>query len=205
MLNDVLKLTKRVYNEFLVNGKTPISPICLYDSYRHLNEVITKTYFVANHSLALRLDESFLQHSSLDETKETWRNLLNRDLEALTESIKKHLLQLQVFAVGDLEERTYLLADKFNEKMYHGFVKFYYSVGYLNIQCTQISCNILTTTYDPKKDSIISEQTMDVSTYAKREQLKAELIEKAQKLDTLKNNLVLYMKEHYTIENLFYQ
>lgn len=132
MLNDVLKLTKRVYNEFLVNGKVPIAPMCLYDSFRHLNEVINKTYFVANHSLALRLDESFLQHSSLDESKEMWRNLLNGDLEALTESIKKHLLQLQVFAVGDSEERTYLLEDKFNAKIYHGFVKFYYNVGYLN-------------------------------------------------------------------------
>lgn len=45
---------------------------------------------------------------------------------------------------------------------------------------------------------------MDVSTYTKREQLKAELIEKAQKLDTLKNNLMIYIKEHYKIENLFY-
>jgi hypothetical protein len=206
MLKDVLKLTKLFYNEFLVNGKVPISPICLYDSYRYLNELINNIHLVAKHYLALRLDEDFLQFSSLGEPKVKWRHILNEDLETLNESVRKHLLHLQMFAVGNLEEKTYLIEEKYHEKAYYGFVKSHYNVGYLNSQCTHISCHILTTTsYDPKNIYLSSTKMIDISTYEKREHLKAELIEKAQKLDTLKNNLMIYIKEHYTIENLFYQ
>jgi sRNA-binding regulator protein Hfq len=84
MLKDVLKLTKLFYNEFLVNGKVPVSAICLYDSYRLLNEVISHIHLVAKHYLALRLDEDFLQHSSLGEPKEKWRHVLNEDLEKIS-------------------------------------------------------------------------------------------------------------------------
>lgn len=205
MLKDVLKLTKSMYNAFLLEDKIPAKVRPLYDSYRSLSEMISKIHLVADHYLALKLDESFLQNSSYGEPKEKWRHVLNDDLELLNQSVKKYLLCLEALSVIDPkypEEPIYLLAQKFNEKAYYGFVRDHYNVGYVNAKGTHLNSVTLTTIYDPDNYYVSKSHHIEIDTYEKKVALQAFLKEKETRFTEFKKDLALYLKNHYTIEDL---
>ncbi len=205
MLKDVLKLSKSLYNVFLLQGKTPAKVRSLYDSYRNLDAMINKIHLVADHYLVLRLDESFLQNSSYGEPKEKWRRVLNDDLETLNQSVKKHLLCLQTLTAIDPnnpEEPIYPLEQKFNDKAYYGFVRDHYDVGHVNAEGTHLVSMVLTNTYDPKNYQVLKADHIEIDTYEKKVALQNLLKEKAKRFAELKNDIAEYLKSHYIIEDL---
>lgn len=205
MLKDVIKLTTRIYNEILNESHVPLSAISLYDSYRKLGEVIENTHLVANHYLALRFDEGCLQNSSFGEPIDKWHYFFNQDLECLNNAVKNHLMQLQSLGIQDpqnSDNRIFILDTLFYVKSYYGFVRNHYNVGYLNRKGTYISCNVLITKYDHQTVYVSEGKNIDVSTYEKRCELKASLLVKLRKLRSLHQRLGLYLKEHYTINDL---
>ncbi|MFW9627723.1 MAG: hypothetical protein ACMV1K_13435 [Sulfurospirillum sp.] len=205
MLKDVIKLTTRIYNEILNESHVPLSAISLYDSYRKLGEVIENTHLVANHYLALRFDEGFLQNSSFGEPIDKWHYFFNQDLERLNSAVKSHLIQLQGLGIQDPQnpdDRIFILDTLFYVKSYYTFVRDHYNAGYLNRKATHISCNVLITKYDNQTVYISEGKSIDVSTYEKRCELKALLLTKLEKLRNLHQRLGLYLKEHYTLNDL---
>ena len=77
MLNDIVKITKKIFDEALVDDKTLTVPKAVYDVYRNLSYFISDANLVANHYLALDFTEGYLQNSSWGEPIDKWRMFLN--------------------------------------------------------------------------------------------------------------------------------
>ena len=78
----------------------------------------------------------------------------------------------------------------------------HYNAGYLNRKSTHISCYGLITKYNNQTVYISEGKSIDVSTYKKRCELKASLLIKLETLRNLHQKLGLYLKEHYTLNDL---
>jgi hypothetical protein len=93
MLQNITKISKKVFDCFLSQHRKVYFPKNLYLVYFYLNEVIEDAKLVANHYLALRFDEEFLQNSLLGTSQDKWRYFLNKDLENLNDTVKKYLFK----------------------------------------------------------------------------------------------------------------
>ncbi|NBL00135.1 MAG: hypothetical protein EOM50_19420 [Erysipelotrichia bacterium] len=205
MLSDLMKISKKIYKPFIEEGMKPYSLVSLYDSLRSLEKVIDALNVLANHYLALRLDESFLISSSFGSPTDKWRLVLNKDLEEFNHHVKNYLLIAQGIAFIDpnnKEERVFILEECFNEKVYYSFVRDHYNVGYLKQNMKEITCHILTNTYNKENFHLSKNSTIDVSTYEKRKALQEELLNKIETLKHMRHQVADFICSNYTIDDL---
>jgi len=88
MLQDIVFITKKVFDEFI--NKELANARMAYFTYVKLEEVIYGINLVANHYLALDFEKDFLESSS-KKPADKWRWVLNKDLESLNKAIKEYI------------------------------------------------------------------------------------------------------------------
>ncbi|MDK2083312.1 hypothetical protein PT502_05790 [Aliarcobacter butzleri] len=202
MLNDILFLSKKVFDEALIKEENLPVPKKVYDVYRNLQEVISDVKLVANHYLALDFTEGYLQDSSWGEPVDKWRKFFNMDLEELNESVKKYLHNLSHLGHGDFGFETYVNTI-YSAKTYYAFVRDKYSVGFVEPKCTFLHINNLKIELNKIESFYISEhKKIDLSTFEARVSLKNELNEINAELQEELKKLKQYIKNRYSLDDL---
>lgn len=201
MLKDVLFITKRVFDDALVNEETLRTPKKVYDIYRCLEDLISDINLVANHYLALDFTEAFLQSSSWGEPADKWRKFLNKDLEELNISAKKYLLSLSYLG-HDNKAETYV-SKIYSAKSYYGFVKDKYNIGFVEQNSKLLHLTTLQTNLNKVNDFYLSkDKKIDLSTYESRVELQNKLNNKKDLLVSELKKLKEYILNRYTINDL---
>jgi len=199
MLEDITKLTKRVFYEALDFSKDLHSPKAVYDTYRSLHVVIEAASLVANHYLALKFDEEYLQDSSIGEPVDKWRYVLNKDLETLNDATKKYLHSLSSIAFENLYEN--ILSKYFRPLHYYGFVRDEYTVGYIepcSSTCIVVSLDIKS----DNLDAIESFKKIELKSYQQRVDLKESLLREKSLLQIEIEKLKEYIVKKYKLKDL---
>lgn len=227
MLEDITYLTEIMFRQIIPKNMKLQSASVVYDVYSSLQCVIHDTSIVANHYLALDFSEYFLQHYSLEETLEKWRDVVNYDLTMLNKSIRNYLMQLRsvAFPLSDSSEFETILKF-YDSKNGCAFIRDEYNVGFVSPK------NILTSiTLKVDSERILSIQKIfgseeelkssekyrelkktlsdmedrtirDLSTYDDRIALKKELLEKQGILEKEAESLKEYILGNYTLKDL---
>lgn len=109
MLEDIQKITKILFDEFIRTNNEVKSTKNLYDIYRSLQKVIDNINLVSKHYLALNFTEEYLQNSSFRETSDKWRWAFNKDLEKLNDSVKSYLLDLYYLSIKAIYTKRHFI------------------------------------------------------------------------------------------------
>jgi hypothetical protein len=203
MLKDVLFLTKKVFDEALIEEENLQNPKKVYDVYRNLQELISDVKLVANHYLALDFSEPYLQDSSWGEPVDKWRKFFNSDLEELNDSIKKYLHNLVYLTHDDVMGWDTYVHRIYKAKTFYGFVRDRYNVGFiepkrasLHLTCLKTDLKDIDTYY------IFQDKKIDLSTFEARVSLKNELNEINSALQDELKKLKQYIKDRYSLDDL---
>ena len=200
MLQDIEKITKNIFNEFIINNCEMAAPRVVYNSYVNLNKVIDDIDLVANHYLSLNFQEDYLQNSSYGTPADKWRMFFNKDLEVLNLSIKEYLLT--IYHLGFKDAYTSLMYELYNPKSYYGFVRDQYNVGYVNPCSFELIIQTLSVKCDNETHYLFKHNKIDLTTYEQRLQLQQKLVETKDKITVYLVDIKKYILKNYTIENL---
>jgi len=204
MLKDIVKITKKVFNEFIPSNKDVNSPKNVYTVYIKFAKILDTVQLVYEHYLALSFKEEYLQNSSFGEPGDKWRYFFNKDLEYLNDALKDYLLSLSYLSAKNDTSFTCsgYIAKIYNAKTYYGFVRDNYSVGFIEPCGFTLISNILSTKVDVYSHYIEKFQKIDLTTYEQRVVLQQSLQEKYKTLLKLHQNLKAYILRNYTLKDL---
>ena len=201
MLSDIVKFTKIIFDEALIDDKTLSSAKAVYDLYRDLANLISNAGLVANHYLALDFTEGYLQYSSWGEPVDKWRKFFNEDLKGLDKASKKYLHGLHGLSFDGMFEA--LVSNHYNCKTYYGFVRDQYNAGFVEPCGKMLYITALKTDVRDNEDYYLQKHIkIDLSTYESRLKLKQELNQKIDTLKTEHQRLKSYIQSRYTLDNL---
>jgi len=207
MIQNITKISERVFDYFLSQHKKICSPKNLYLIYFYLNKVIEDSELVAHHYLALRFDEEFLQNSSLGIPQDKWRYFLNKDLERLNNTAKKYLLMLTGLSFDNDTLQETFIYDFYNCKGYCDFVKRRYDIGSIPPSSLYLLQNVLNTDFKDKSAYYYIEKRnkIDLSSYENRVKLKEEILKEVEKLEDLRDKTSKYIRKKFTIDDLLFK
>lgn len=179
MLEDIQKITQTIFDKFIVEEKTLNSPKATYDVYRALEVVISDTRTVAEHYLALTLEEDYLQNSSYGEPADKWRVFFNEDLKRLNKSVQEYLMKLYHLGLKD-DDNCFggFMTDLYNAKTLYSFIRDDYNVGFIEPCSLNMRIDALSTKLDNETYYLSKTSQIDLSTYVNRTELQANIIEK---------------------------
>ena len=201
MLEDIIFITKKVFDNALEKDKNLENPKRVYSTYRHLEEVVSDIDLVANHNLVHDFNEANLQNSSFGEVSDKWRFFLNKDLEKLNDSIKEYLLDLSYLSHKNMFESY--INEIFNAKSLSGFVMEEYSIGFVEQNSKQLHSNTLLISLDDSNSIYLSEhKKIDLSTYELKVELQTKLNDLNKILIDELKELKNYILDRYTVEDL---
>jgi hypothetical protein len=201
MLQDIVKITKKVFRDALIEEKNLNSPKNVYVVYKNLSAVIDDVKLVANHYLALDFTEGYLQDSSWGEPVDKWRMFFNKDLESLNKSVKNYLRSIASLCFED--ELDTVLSKYYRCKSYYGFVRDSYNIGFVE----PCGSNLHITSLDTKSSDINSvhlaeHEKIDLTTFESKKELQTELLLKNEKLQEQLLKLKQYIQNRYTLDDL---
>ncbi len=203
MLKDVVKITQKVFNEFVPNNEEVNSPKNVYAIYSKLAKVLDTLQLVSEHYLALSFEEEYLQNSSFGEPSDKWRYFFNKDLNYLNDATKEYLQVLSsISAKDDSFSCGGYLSKIYSAKSYYGFVRDKYSVGFIAPCSFTLITKKLSTKVDAQADYLEEYKKIELSTYAQRVSLQQELQERHKNLLKLYQELQAYMLRNYALKDL---
>ncbi|MGB3752054.1 MAG: hypothetical protein WA945_10860 [Arcobacteraceae bacterium] len=169
------------------------------DEKKRLKPILEKR--VSGHYLALDFNEDYLQGSSWGEPIDKWRKFFNEDLETLNESLKKYL-QLFSYLGFEGEYPENVLSQYYQCKVYYGFVRDEYNVGFVAPCSTILKSTILNTKVENDSCHIMKFEKLDLATYEQRVALKEDIEQKNGFLKIEYKRLQDYIKAKYTLDDL---
>ena len=203
MLNDIVVVTTKIFDNFIDSPKQLANPKRTYDVYRAMQTMIEDVNLVANHYLTLDFTEDFLQNSSCGTPQDKWRRVFNEDLEKLNNSIKKYLLLLQQIGFDTHMGFGSGFVDKlYGCKVFYGFVRDEYNVGFIKPCSATLIQEVLNTKVDNRSYHIFEFYKRNLESLDQRIELQKELLSSA---DILQEKLVLlknYIFKRYSLEDL---
>lgn len=208
MLKDVLFLTKNIFDEALPRKKNLYKPKTVYNTYQSIKEVINSVKVLSNHYLALDFIEPCLQNSSCGEPVDKWREVFNRDLKVLNESVKNYLLNLSKLSHRTYKFESYIELEFYIEKVYHSmlyesFIKSSYNVGFIDSDSCLLKIDCLNINpKHPRKIDILEQKKIDLLTFESRVNLKNELNKINEELKIELQKLKNYLLKRYTMKDL---
>jgi len=207
MINNVVKVSEKVFDYFLEKNLKVSSAKNLYMVYFYLNKVIEDSKLVANHYLALTFEEEFLQDFSIGTPQDKWRYFLNKDLDKLNETVKKYLLLLTSISFESETSFESFIYEFYNCKGYSHFIKHQYDIGSVPPCSFCLIQHVLNTNFHDKVTEIyIGERNkIDLSTYEKRKNLKNEILEEVKQLENLRSKTTDYFKRKFIIDDLMFE
>jgi hypothetical protein len=207
MIQNITKISERIFDYFLSQNKKIRSPKNLYLIYFNLNKVIEDSKLVANHYLTLRFDEDFLQNSSFGTPQDKWRFFLNKDLDYLNNTAKKYLLMLTGLSFDNDTLQETFIYDFYNCKGYYDFVKHRYDIGSIPPSSLYLLQNVLNTDFKDKSTYYYIEKRnkIDLSSYENRVKLKEEILKEVKKLEDLRDKTSKYLRKKFTIDDLLFK
>jgi len=201
MLSDIVKTTKKIFDEALIDDKTLSSAKAVYDVYRDLTNLINNADLVANHYLALDFTEEYLQKSSWGEPVDKWRKFFNEDLKGLDKASKEYLHGLYGLSFDGMFEA--LVSNHYNCKTYYGFVRDQYNAGFVEPCGKMLYITALDTKIKDKETFYLQKNIkIDLSTYESRLKLKEELKQRVDTLKTEHQRLKSYIQSRYSLDDL---
>jgi hypothetical protein len=201
MLEDIIFITKKVFDDALKKEENLENPKRVYSTYRCLEEVVSDINLVANHYLVHDFNEANLQNSSFGKPSDKWRFFLNQDLEKLNDSLKEYLLNLSYLSHEDMSESY--INKIYNAKSLYGFIMEEYSIGFIEQNSKQLHTNALKIDLDDSDSIYLNEYNkIDVSTYELKVELKTKLIDSNKILIDEFKKLKKYILDRYTVEDL---
>lgn len=196
MLEDVLFLTKNIFNETIYNTNKYNNAIIIYDVYRNLKELLDKLNFLSNHYLEVDFTEEYFKNLSYEDAMDKWRNLFNKNLEQLTLSTKKYLSSLNYLNPVFIDKHYRVIH-------YDAFVKLEYNVGFILPNSTILHKKTLKILEEKDKNYSIEEyKKIDLSILENRVNLKNDLDDVTLKLEYLSLKLKTYIKDSCTLDEL---
>ena len=199
MLSDMVALTKKIFDKALVDNKSLSSPKAVHHVYRSLTSLISNAELVANHYLALDLNEEFLQNSSFGEPVDKWRYFLNKDLENLNSSSKQYLHTLSSLCFEDAHEG--IMSRYYNCKTYYSFVRDEYNAGYVEPCGGMLYIENLDIGVE-ERTHIGRFQKIDLSSFESKQIVQKVLLERIKELKIELHILKTYIKNRYTLDDL---
>jgi len=205
MLDDIIYLTKTIFKKSIRDNMAQEIAVPLYEVHRHLQELINMYDLVANHYLALSLEEEFLQNSSFGSPMRKWQFVLNRDLEALNNNVKKLILSLNKLGHRDYSERFISYLHKYYDpKGLYGFIREEYYVGEIVIISEE--CFLVSNTLKiPDKGCFEDFKLIthiNLSTHEQRLKLQSEILHQKDLIIQQRNQIRKYIIRKFTIEDL---
>ncbi len=200
MLKDIIKVTNFIVDSIEQSDEIVSSKIPLYDLHRKLYAVIDHIGLVANHYLALSMDEEFLQNSSFGKPMDKWRYVLNGDLQTLNKSIKKYLLQAMYIGFEDAFES--LLSSKINQLSYYAFVRDDYNIGYIEPCSSLMRVTYLDTSFKVDNRYLAKYKKIELDTFEKRVEVKELLNNKNMELKSALYRLNTYIAKNFLLDDL---
>lgn len=198
MQKDIVKITKKVFNMFILDNKLFENKRRIYDVYRSLESVIEYSKLVSEHYLVLDFNEEYLQNTSFGKPSDKWNYFFNKDLECLNNSIKKHLHSLEYLCIDNKN----LIASLYYGKVFHAFVRDHYNVGFLNKGDFTMISNVLTTNFDNENIYISKFIKTDLSKLEDRVLFQSEIRRETKKLEYVLYDLKEYIIKNITLEEL---
>ena len=203
MLKDIVKISDKVFSQFVANNKAINSPKQLYAVYVNLAKLIDATKLVSGHYLALEFDEEYLQNSSFGAPSDKWRYFLNKDLSLLNDVAKEYLMSLTALAPQETDGMFYgYMNTLYNSKIYYGFVRDEYSVGFVEPCSFSLISQTLTTKFDAQNIYIEEFNKVDLTHFEGRVALQTLLQQREKSFKSHYDALSTYMLHNYTLEDL---
>jgi len=200
MLQDIEKITKKVFIKFIKDNEEMQAPRAIYNTYINLGKVISDINLVANHYLALDFSEDYLQGSSHGTPADKWRRFFNEDLERLNISTKEYLHALNVLTLKDKHQS--LLDELYSAKSFYSFVRSEYNVGFVKPCGFDLVSNVLNTKCDNETMYLSKHNKIDLMAYNQRVELKSLLNARKEKLKIQRNDLKDYILKNYNLEDI---
>lgn len=203
MLEDIVKNTQKVFEQFLPQNKSVQSIKSVYDLYRAMQRMVNNVDLVSEHYLALDFEEPYLQNSSFGSPSDKWRYFFNKDLETFNKSAKKYLMKLNTIAPEDnIRICGSYLSEIYNPKTFYGFVRDNYSVGLVRPCGFEMVTTTLKLESTQENYYIESYAKIDLTTYEQRVALQSDIREKSKVLKSELTKLKAYILGNCTIEEL---
>ncbi len=201
MLEDIVEISKKVFDEaYAYNGSIGRAPD-IYMIYKKLAELIVDAKCVASHYLALDMTNPFLQNSSFEEPVDKWRYVVNKDMERLNKYAKKYLLELS--SLHKEETSSSFLDSYFHATSYCGFIRDSYSIGRIDPCGSMMVFCVLDTNFQSSKNKYLGQHgKINLSTLEARIELRGNIMSNCQTLNRYLKSLRSYIVSNFTIEDL---
>lgn len=200
MLSDIVHLNNVI---FIKNISKPFNnPKAVYDSYRALSDVIRDTETVAKHYLALTFEEDYLQGSSFGSPQAKWLFFVNRDMDALNETVKIYLTALSRLGIIKKNGSGELFMDRlYNSKSRYSFIRDEYCVGKVDKDLI-LRSQVLSISEKASKRELLHVSDINLQTYEQRLELKNNLNKCASILKKEHEAIKTAIVNRYTISDL---
>lgn len=200
MLKDIIEITKETFFEAFDSDKVFSSPKTVYDIYRKLGKTISYVDLVANHYLALDFAESNLKNSSLRDSIEKWRDVLNGDLKKLNDAIKEYLLLISHISFE--EEYESIVSKKYNPLSYYAFIRDKYNIGFVEPCGSILHMNSLNLKDKNNGKDLYNYLKLDITTFESKKELQKDLNNRNDELKIELNKIKTYIQNNYILDNL---